>query len=169
LTNSDVFSTPAAVAVAALNTRTATSNSLHRHSRRRRTDGKTAFMITCYHSARTVVTQAHRSSHDIVIAKSIYEIIRFVTGEYWYRSVWILFLKTIGGPLRVVPTIIIPSLRNTTGENRKRYLLRLLYEYYTTIIWYKTSYTNEVTRPSGSSRFLFFHDARPCGICAYWL
>lgn len=49
LTNSDVFSTPAAASAAtAWNTRTAAiSNSLRRHSRQRKTDEKTAFILTC--------------------------------------------------------------------------------------------------------------------------
>lgn len=63
MTNSDVFSAPAVAAAAAWNTRTATSNSLHRHSRRSKRDGKTAFMITCYHNAR--ITPARRHTHVI--------------------------------------------------------------------------------------------------------
>lgn len=68
--NSDVFSTPAARTAATCNTRTATSNSLHRHSRRRKKDGETAFMITCYHSARIAVTPAHRSLQDIITGET---------------------------------------------------------------------------------------------------
>jgi len=113
--------------VAAWNTRTATSNSLNRHSRRRKTDGKTAFMITCYHSARTAVTQAHRSSHDIVIANSI----RFVTAVFCTVLFRFYFSKQSEDHNASYYYIIIPSLRhdgrkNTVSITNYVYIIRLM-------------------------------------------
>lgn len=94
LTNSDVFSAPAA---AAWNTRTATSNSLHRHSRRRKTNGKTAFMITCYHSARIVVTLTHSSPCDIVTRWEFQSDDRFFQNTRIMFNMIINITRTRGG------------------------------------------------------------------------